>query len=87
MSNIKKIIKFEAPWCAPCKLMDERLTDFPINIEHVNIENDENQLVEKYKVKNIPTFLFIDNKDEVVSRISGIATRQDMLDVVYGLKK
>jgi len=54
------MIKFYAPWCAPCKLsapiyksLAKRNVD--INFYEVNID-DAPKLAEKYKAKKIPTF-------------------------------
>ena len=78
-----KILKFEAPWCKPCMTMNEILEEFPVEIEHVNVEDEENDLVDKYKIKNRPTFVFLDDNGDVFDVIVGTSTRQEMLDIVY----
>lgn len=80
---MKQILKFEAEWCGPCRVYspifekvskDEKYKD----IEFKVIDVDENEeLAEKYSVRNIPTTLFI-NDDEVVAKLPGMQTEQNL---------
>jgi thioredoxin 1 len=55
------LVDFYADWCGPCKVLSNNLQEFEkiypnINIKKVNVdENDE--LVEKYKIRNVPSII------------------------------
>ena len=57
------IVDFYADWCQPCKLVAPALEQLSedyegkVNIYKVNIE-DENMLVERYKIRSIPMIMF-----------------------------
>ena len=72
---IKKIIKIGAPWCAPCKFVDNQLQLIhDIDIEQLNVDEDET-LEEKYHIRNIPVLIFLDeNNNEVVRKVGAITS-------------
>ena len=62
---MKKVIKFYADWCGPCKLyapifdkVSEELKD-EAEFVNVNIEKDTTGLAAQYKVQAIPTTVVI----------------------------
>lgn len=62
---MKKVIKFYADWCGPCKLyapifdkVSEELKD-QAEFVNVNIEKDTTGLAAEYKVQAIPTTVMI----------------------------
>ena len=65
---MKKVIKFYANWCGPCKLyapiFDKVSNELKDQAEFVNvdIEQDTNGLAAQYKVQAIPTTVLI-NED------------------------
>lgn len=69
---ISHILKFEAPWCGQCKMLDKYLAKVTIPVKHINIEEDEDA-AEKYNIRNLPTMLFMNDTIEV-ARFSGIMT-------------
>ena len=67
-----KILRFTASWCESCKSMAKSLDeeDTDINIEVVDIDSNPDLAV-MYKVRSIPTLIFIkDNKE--LKRIVGV---------------
>jgi len=62
---MKKVIKFYADWCGPCKLyapifekVSEELKD-QAEFVNVNIEKDTTGLAAEYKVQAIPTTVLV----------------------------
>lgn len=62
----RKLVKFGASWCAPCKSASKMLQAFdPELVQEVDITTD-GALAEQYGIKNIPTFVLINaNGDEI----------------------
>ena len=61
----KKIIKFYATWCGPCKVYgktwDKVMPDYKDQVETINVEIDKDisGLSAKYKVESVPTTVLI----------------------------
>lgn len=84
----KAVIKFGAPWCAPCKTLDATLEalereDLHIGIAKVNVD-DEPELAATYGVMGVPTMVFFKN-GEVVKTVVGPKHLRDITDIVEGL--
>jgi thioredoxin 1 len=80
------IIYVSAPWCGPCKMMKPIFNKFvesqgdKITSEIVNA--DENQeLLAKYAVRNIPTFIF-EQDGEVVEKVVGVISLIKLEEIV-----
>ena len=77
-----KIVKFGAPWCGPCRNQDQILEELEqegYNIEKVNVDENE-ELVEQYGVRNVPTLLFFDD-DKLVERRVGLTRKDEIKDI------
>jgi len=80
------IIYISANWCGPCKMMKPIFNKFveaqgdKITSEIVNA--DENQeLLAKYAVRNIPTFIF-EQDGEVVEKVVGVISLIKLEEIV-----
>jgi len=62
------VLYFTAPWCGPCKKISphfEKLAEQNSGIKFFKINVDDNQkLASDYKISSIPTFVFINKKNE-----------------------
>ena len=69
---MKKVIKFYADWCGPCKVyaktfdkVSEELKD-EYDFVNINVEKDTSGLAGEYKVTAIPTTVIIkDGKESI----------------------
>ena len=80
-----KILKFWADWCMPCKVYAKTFDKVSKNEKYKNIEfksidveNDDTDYTEKFSIRNLPTTIILNDKDEVVNRISGILTENNL---------
>lgn len=78
-----KLLKFYAPWCAPCKGLSlviagaqEKIT---LPIEEVNIDEDIDTAV-KYGVRSVPTLVVVDDQGNMVKKNVGVLNEAQLLD-------
>lgn len=68
---IVKIEKYGANWCMPCKVLDKTLEQIS-GIEIVKHDVDEEpELTEEKKIRNVPVLIFYNENNEEVDRIVG----------------
>lgn len=80
-----EIIRFHAEWCGPCKAMqpivdkvfkDDKYSSF--TFKDIDVDNDDDDLASKFKIRNVPTILIINDNDEVVDKMVGSGTENDL---------
>lgn len=93
---VKRIIKLSATWCAPCRFYAEtfkkvsEMEEFKdIEFEAMDIETDEAEaLVNKFSVRNVPTTLILDEKDNLIYKLIGNTKESELVEVINdALKK
>lgn len=68
---VNKVLKFSAQWCAPCRALGETLSKVEdITIENVDVDDNE-ELCEKYHIRNVPILIFLNDKNEELGRSVG----------------
>ena len=71
---MKKILRFTADWCNPCKQLTENITRAELTVPIETIDIDENtELATKYGVRNLPTMLLMID-DVEICRLVGLKT-------------
>lgn len=88
---IKKIIKFSATWCAPCRAFAttfhnvEKMDKYKdIEFQEVDIEKDEfgDLYTEKYQIRNIPTTVLLDENDELITKVMGNVSETNFTSII-----
>ena len=77
------VIDFWATWCGPCRKVGPTIQELADQYEgqaiigKVNIEEDADDLVSEFGIRNIPTILFIIG-GEVVDKVVGAAPKSTL---------
>ena len=82
-----KLLDFYATWCGPCKVLSKRLEGFDAcDVVKVDIEGDENQdLVEKYHIKSVPTLVLVNDDFEALNVWCGLQDINKLKDEILGM--
>ena len=80
---MKHVFYFTADWCGPCKkvrpIVEELIKDgYSFQVIDVDIEKE---LVEKFQISSVPTFILFKN-EKSVKRVSGAQTKTQLEDFI-----
>ncbi len=76
---MKKVIKFWAPWCSPCKTYAPTFSKISEKFEgqvetlEVNVDLDPNGLAVIYKVRSIPFTVLVKEDGSIVSKSGNLS--------------
>ncbi len=86
-----KVLKFGALWCPGCLIMKPRWKE--IESENPWLKNEyydydeNNDIAKKWSVdKILPTFIFVDNNNKELTRISGEPSKKELLEFIEKYK-
>jgi len=75
---MKKIVRFTASWCKPCKAMasvlDQIETDVPIEVVDIDEQTD---LATEFGIRSVPTLVMMED-NVATKRIVGLKTIQEI---------
>jgi len=70
-----KVLKFEASWCGPCKMLSRVLEDMELSVEVTPIDIEANRdLAIEYAIRGVPTCVLLDDTGVEIRRQSGSMT-------------
>jgi len=80
---MKRLLKFEAPWCTKCKQMDKVMEDMtiPFHVERINVDDNLDATV-FYGIRGIPHMILLDENDNILKRIGGMLTKQQLQEAL-----
>jgi len=75
---MKKVIRFTASWCQPCKMLAKTLEDVQTNlpIEVVDIDKDSDVAIE-YGIRGVPTMVMIED-GTILKRLVGMKNTKEL---------
>ena len=75
---MKKIVRFTASWCAPCKMLAKTLEDVQteVPIEVIDIDEQPETAVE-FGIRGVPTLVMVE-EGAVTKRLVGVKTVQEL---------
>lgn len=83
---MRHVLYFTADWCNPCKrvrpIAEELDRDGPIKFQYIDAD-DNSDLCRKFEIKSIPTFILIENGEEI-RRINGAKTKEQLEEFIHG---
>lgn len=82
-----KVLKFQASWCQPCKMLSRVVEDAKdkINLPIEEIDIDENMETAKaFGIRGVPAMVIVNENNEVVRTKSGYMNEKDLLEFVNG---
>ena len=75
---MKKVLKFQASWCGPCKMLSKTLSQIQTEVEIEEIDIDQNaELTAQYRVRGVPTVVMLENNVEI-KRFVGVKGKEEI---------
>ena len=75
---MKKVLKFQASWCGPCKMLSKTLSQIQTEIEIEEIDIDQNaELVSQYRIRGVPTVVMLID-DVETKRFVGVKGKEEI---------
>lgn len=75
---MKKIIRFTATWCSPCKMLAKTLESIETNIPIEVVDIDEQpDLATEFGIRSVPTLVMMED-NVATKRLIGLKTIQEV---------
>jgi thioredoxin 1 len=76
-----RLLKFEASWCGPCKMLSKTMEDinFPFPVEVIDVDQNTAAAVE-YGIRGVPHLILLDENNNIVKRIGGNVPKETLIE-------
>jgi thiol-disulfide isomerase/thioredoxin len=84
---MKKIIKFYANWCSPCRayasIFENTTSNYAdqVEIHNINIDEDTSGLANKYKVMSIPSTVLVKEDGSFIKK-DGMLSEHELTELI-----
>jgi thioredoxin 1 len=76
----KRVLRFTASWCGPCKMLAKNLENVSTNIPIEVVDIDENnEIAIDYGIRGVPTLVMLDGNTEM-KRLVGMQSLKQLED-------
>ena len=76
--RMKKVIRFTASWCGPCKMLEKTLQEIETNVPIEVIDIDEKpDVATEFGIRGVPTLVLMED-NIATKRIVGNKTKQEI---------
>lgn len=77
---MKKVLRFTASWCAPCKMLSKTLDEIQPTVPFEVVDIDIHpEVAADYGIRSIPTMIMLRDSIEL-KRITGIKTKEQITE-------
>lgn len=74
---MKKVLKFSASWCGPCKMLSKTIEGINTNVVFEEVDIDEqSELAVEYGIRGVPTLVMLDENVEVKRSVGNLTKQQ-----------
>lgn len=78
-----KLLKFYTNTCSQCKMMNRVLDGFDlVPIEHIDCEDDPEDLATKFQIRSLPTLVLVDDGGEFLRKFTRYIAREDIERII-----
>jgi len=76
----KRVLRFTASWCGPCKMLAKNLENVSTNVPIEVVDIDENnEIAIDYGIRGVPTLVMLDGNTEM-KRLVGMQSLKQLED-------
>ena len=81
------VVKFGAPWCGPCRVLEQNIEQVGdiAKFAEVDVDEADEDFITSERIMNVPVIRYY-YKGELVDRHVGLETKQGLQDAVAKIK-